>query len=90
MTILAEASLEFAKAHVEAFYDSDFFPKRDEFIALFESWDNGKNRLQNVNVEKMAVEHPRSLPAPKGRGGSRIVHQLLVPLNNVRYMVEKE
>lgn len=84
MTILDEASLEFAKAHIEAYYDSDFFPKRDEYLAIWSSWEDVKKHLRSTNVEKMRIEQPRSMPAPKARGGYRIVHQL-EPLNALAY-----
>lgn len=84
MTRLTDDSVEFARTHIEAFYDSDFFPKRDEFEALWACWDDVKSHLLNVNVEKMAILPPRSMPAPKARGGYRIVHQL-EPLNAITY-----
>jgi hypothetical protein len=84
MTVLKEASLDFAKAHIEAYYDSDFFPKRDEYVAIWASWNEVKKYLLSLNVEKMPIEPPRSMPAPKARGGYRIVHQL-EPLNALTY-----
>lgn len=84
MTILNEGSLDFAKAHIEAYYDSDFFPKRDEYEALWASWDEVKKHLLARNVESVAIEPPRAMPARKSRGGYRIVHQL-EPINALVY-----
>ena len=55
MTILTDASLDFARAHIEAYYDSDFFPKRDEFVALWACWDDVKKHLGSMHVEKRHV-----------------------------------
>ncbi len=35
MSTLSEQALEFAKEHIEKFYDSDFFPKPLEYQAFF-------------------------------------------------------
>jgi Reverse transcriptase (RNA-dependent DNA polymerase) len=76
MTILDGSSLDFAKRHIETFYDSDFFPKADEYVVLWDKWDEVRTYLQSTNVGKLDVQEPRSMPAPKARGGYRIVHQL--------------
>jgi hypothetical protein len=76
MARLKEDSLQFARAHIETFYDSDFFPKADEFDALWLYWDQVRHVLTQTNVEKLALRTPRALPAPKSCGGYRIVHQL--------------
>ena len=76
MTRLMEEALDFARSHVETFYDSDFFPKSDEFEALWSNWDQVLLELTHTNVEKLPVRTPRALPAPKTGGGYRIVHQL--------------
>jgi hypothetical protein len=39
MTILSEFALEFAKDHISKYYDSDFFPKADEFAAIWHNWE---------------------------------------------------
>lgn len=84
MAKLSDASLDFARAHIIAFYDSDFFPKADEFVALWENWAEVKAYLSASNVEKLHIELPRSMPATKHHGGYRIVHQL-EPLTAVVY-----
>jgi hypothetical protein len=84
MTILSESSLDFALAHVEAFYDSDFFPKPDEYTAIRECWDDAKQYLTQTNVEKLKFEFPRTMPVRKTNGGFRVVHQL-DPIGTIVY-----
>jgi|CZKU01.1.fsa_nt_gi hypothetical protein len=84
MTKLTEASVDFARAHIEAFYDSDSFPKRDEYRALWGEWSMVKSHLTQKEVKDLVFEGPRCLPARKARGGYRMVHQL-EPLSAVVY-----
>jgi len=84
VTILTEGSLEFAKAHISRFYDTDFFPKAFEFEAIWHSWDAVKKELRSRNVAKLPVTSPRTIAWPKARGGYRVVHQL-EPLDAIVY-----
>lgn len=84
MSILTDASLEFAKEHISKFYDSDFFPKTFEFEAIWHNWDDVKTHLLSKNVSKIGVTSPRALSSPKTNGGFRIVHQL-EPIESVVY-----
>lgn len=84
MTILQDSSLEFARAHLEAYYDSDFFPKPDELQVLWGRWPEVKKHLATKNVSKLETQQPRTMPAPKVRGGYRFVHQL-EPLDALAY-----
>lgn len=84
MTRLTGTALDFAKAHIERYYDSDFFPKPMVFEALWAQWDEVKKDLGGTNVEKLQVETPRMMPAPKSTGGYRMVHQLQ-PLDAIIY-----
>ncbi len=84
MTLLAPDSLEFARNHIERFYDSDFFPKPAEYIAILASWQEVKKHLTSRNIDKLPVSPPRTMPAPKANGGFRVVHQL-DPLNALTY-----
>jgi hypothetical protein len=84
MAKLSVESVEFAKAHIEAYYDSDFFPKADEYSAIWANWAEVKAHLLAWNIEKLHVETPRLMPAPKHRGGYRVVHQL-EPLTAITY-----
>jgi hypothetical protein len=74
--IIPDLSLEFARAHIEAFYDSDFFPKPDEYKAIWARWDEVKTFLSATNVGKLEFDQPRTMPARKTSRGYRIVHQL--------------
>ena len=84
MSKLTEESLDFAKQHIEKYYDSDFFPKPFEFDAIWHNWDEVKQELLSKNVEKLWVFPPRSVPALKANGTYRIVHQL-EPIDAVIY-----
>lgn len=84
MAILSEAALDFAKEHIERFYDSDFFPKPSEFQALWFQWDEVKKELMSKNVSKLWVTPPRAMTIVKPKGGFRVVHQL-EPLDAVIY-----
>ena len=84
MSKLTEDSLDFAKEHIEKYYDSDFFPKPFEFEAIWHNWSEVKNELTGKNVEKLWVFPPRTIPALKANGTYRIVHQL-EPVDAVIY-----
>ena len=84
MTILTDASLEFAKEHINKFYDTDFFPKPYEFHAIWFCWDDVKKELLSKNIEKMQFAPPRAYPWKKPKNGYRIVHQL-EPIDAIIY-----
>ncbi len=84
MTILTEQSLEFAREHINKYYDSDFFPKAIEFDALWHQWDEVKKDLMSKNIGKLWVTSPRAMTIAKPKGGFRVVHQL-EPLDAVVY-----
>lgn len=84
MSKLSEAALDFAKRHIEKYYDSDFFPKPFEFEAIWHNWDEVKAELTSKNVEKLWVFPPHTMPAIKANGTYRIVHQL-EPVDAVIY-----
>ena len=84
MAILSEASLDFAKAHIERYYDSDFFPKAFEFEALWHHWPQVKQELQSKNISKFLISNPYNSTIKKARGGYRVVHQL-EPMEAVAY-----
>ena len=84
MTLLTDDALEFARAHITKFYDSDFFPKPKEFDALWHNWADVKKELLSKNIGKMWVTPPRVLPVPKPSGDFRIVHQL-EPIDAIVY-----
>jgi hypothetical protein len=76
VTILTEDALEFAKEHISKYYDSDFFPKSDEFEAIWHNWEEIKKHLMAMNIQKFWVSPPRVMTAKKPKGGFRVVHQL--------------
>ena len=84
MTILTVQALEFAREHIEKFYDSDFFPKPPEFGALWHQWDEVKKELTSKNVNKLWVTSPRAMTIAKPKAGFRVVHQL-EPLDALVY-----
>ncbi len=84
MTILSEYSLEFAREHIQKFYDSDFFPKPAEFEALWHHWDDVKKELLSKNIAKLWVTPPRAMTIAKPKAGFRVVHQL-EPLDAIVY-----
>ncbi|ALN88506.1 reverse transcriptase family protein [Lysobacter capsici] len=84
MAILTEASLDFAKAHIEKYYDSDFFPKAFEFEALWHHWPQVKQELQSKNISKFLISNPYNSTIQKARGGYRVVHQL-EPMEAIAY-----
>lgn len=84
MGLLSEESLEFAKEHVERYYDSDFFPKPEEYKAIWHSWNDVKKELSSTNVGKMFVENPNTSTSAKPKGGFRVVQQL-DPLRTLIY-----
>ena len=84
MTKLTDEALDFAKAHIDHFYDSDFFPKPTVYDVIFSDWDTIKSALKKLDVGQLPPEQPRALPAPKKLGGYRVVHQL-EPLDAIKY-----
>jgi hypothetical protein len=74
--MLTDDSLEFARRHIGAFYDTDFFPKPFEFLALWHCWDEVKAYLLATPLKEVLSSQPRVLPWHKARGGYRVVHQL--------------
>lgn len=84
MARLSRESLEFAKNHINHFYDSDFFPKPFEYKALWAKWDEVVTHLTCNEIDKYSIEQPRVFAAPKPNGTFRIVHQL-DPINTLIY-----
>lgn len=84
MTILTEDDLEFAKAHLQKFADSDFFPPLFEYEAVWAGWNAFKQDMTSKNVEKLLYPTPKQFPAPKQSANFRIVHQL-DPLSCIAY-----
>jgi Reverse transcriptase (RNA-dependent DNA polymerase) len=81
---ITNASLDFAKEHIQSYYDTDFFPKPFEFEALWYKWDEVKQHIIKNSLEQIFEAPPVSAPWRKTRGGYRIVHQL-EPLDSIVY-----
>lgn len=84
MTILSEQGLEFARAHLTNFADSDFFPPLFEYEAIWSNWERFKADVVRSNISKLWLPSPLALPAPKLTDTFRIVHQL-DPLSAITY-----
>lgn len=84
MGYLTENSLNFAKEHIRKYYDSDFYPKPFEFVALWHNWDEVKEYLLSREVNSVPISTPRTFAAPKPNENFRIVHQL-EPLEALTY-----
>ncbi|EKO3415952.1 hypothetical protein FNO25_000806 [Vibrio fluvialis] len=84
MSKLTDESVEFARKHIESYYDSDFFPKSFEYDAIWHNWEEVKLYLTNTNVQKLRIKHPLTMAAKKPSGNYRIVHQL-EPLDTIIY-----
>lgn len=82
--LLTEEAIEFARRHIGAYYDTDFFPKPFEFLAIWHCWDEVKNYLLATPLKDVLSSQPRVLPWHKARGGYRVVHQL-EPLDALIY-----
>jgi hypothetical protein len=84
MATLNREFLEFAKAHINKFYDSDFFLKPFEFEALWANWDEVITHLTCNDVTGYTIDQPRTFTSIKPNGTFRVVHQL-DPINTLLY-----
>lgn len=82
--IIPSDSYDYAKKHIEKFYDSDFFPKPFEYFVLFKYWDEVKDYLSKTDTSDMTIESPITFAVPKHSKGFRIAHQL-DPINSIVY-----
>lgn len=81
---LTSDAVEFAKTHITKFYDSDFFPKPFEYLALWDNWDDVKLYLITTDLDQILMEDPTIMCSPKPSGTFRIVHQL-DPISSIVY-----
>ena len=84
MSKLTNESLEFAREHIENYYDSDFFPKSFEYESIWHCWNNVKTHLTNTNINKLRTKHPLTMASKKPSGSYRVVHQL-EPIDTIIY-----
>lgn len=69
-------NLDFALAHVTSYYDTDFFPRADEFFAICHRWEEVKKYILDSDFEGIFSATPMTEPWPKTKGGYRVVHRL--------------
>ncbi|EGU38033.1 RNA-directed DNA polymerase [Vibrio splendidus] len=81
---LTNDAVEFAKTHITKFYDSDFFPKPFEYLALWHNWGDVKTYLTTTDLDQLLMEDPTILCSPKPSGTFRVVHQI-DPISSIVY-----
>jgi hypothetical protein len=74
--LITEDHLDFALAHVTSYYDTDFFPRADEFFAICHNWTEVKKHILESDFGGIFVAAPIKEPWPKIKGGYRVVHRL--------------
>ena len=74
-TLINADSLDFALRHITTYYDTDFFPRAEEFLAIGHSWDEVKNHILESDLDHILSAPPLVEPWPKTRSGFRIVHR---------------
>ncbi len=80
--LLSDSALDFARRHLTAYYDTDFFPKPVEFECLWYKWDTLKTLV--LNGMHLPTGTPIAIPWKKARGGYRVVHQM-DPIDSICY-----
>jgi hypothetical protein len=81
---LSTKSLDFALAHIRHYYDTDFFPRTEEFLAIAYHWEEVKKHLLEADMDGILSAAPLAEAWPKVRGGYRVVHRL-EPLDALIY-----
>lgn len=83
-TLINADSLDFALRHITTYYDTDFFPRTEEFYALKHSWEAVKKHVLDSDLDQILSATPLVEPWPKTRSGFRIVHRP-EPLDSIVY-----
>lgn len=83
-TLISPDALDFAINHISDYYDTDFFPRAEEFVAIRFSWDEVKNYILESDLDRILSAPPLVEPWPKPRSGFRIVHRP-EPLDSIVY-----
>ena len=81
---LTAESLDFAILHITSFYDTDFFPRTEEFRAIAHSWPVIRTHILEATLDQILSAAPLVLAWPKVKGGFRVVHRL-EPLDALIY-----
>lgn len=74
-SFITEESLDFALRHVSHYYDTDFFPRTEEFVALAYSWPDVKKFILESELDGILTASPIVEPWPKSKSGYRVVHR---------------
>jgi hypothetical protein len=82
--LITEASLDFALRHISHYYDTDFFPRTEEFLAIQHAWPSVKDYILNSELDEVLSAAPIVEPWPKPRSGFRIVHRP-EPIDSIVY-----
>jgi hypothetical protein len=77
-------SLDFALRHITHYYDTDFFPRAEEFHAIGHSWTEVKKFILDSSLDDILSATPLVEPWPKPRSGFRIVHRP-EPIDSIIY-----
>lgn len=83
-TLINADSLDFALRHISTYYDTDFFPRTEEFLAIGHSWNEVRNYVLASDFDHILSAPPLVEPWPKPRSGFRIVHRP-EPLDSIVY-----
>ena len=81
---LQVASLDWAKAHIKRFGDTDLFPLPFEYECLWSSWDFIRPHICELELSTVPPSSSRTLFVPKPSGGFRAATQL-DPLDGLIY-----
>jgi hypothetical protein len=83
---LSKKSINWAKQHIDKYFDSDFYVKPFEFKAIWANWGEVENYLVSTQLETLVsrVKRPIVMPTPKKTFGFRMVHQL-DPIDSLIY-----
>ncbi|WP_081629921.1 RNA-directed DNA polymerase [Thiomonas sp. FB-6] len=79
-----EAVLDFALRHVTDYYDTDFYPRIEEFIAISYSWRDVREAILDSTLDQIQSPAPVIIAWPKPTSGFRIVHRL-EPIDSIIY-----
>lgn len=81
---LAPNSLDWARAHITKFGDTDVFPVPFEFESLWSNWVTARDALAAQDLSSVPNRGSRTILVPKPRGGFRVATQL-DPLDSLTY-----
>lgn len=74
-SLISADTLDFALRHITSYYDTDFFPRAEEFFAIGHLWNEVKAYILEADLDQILSAPPLVEPWPKTRGGFRVVHR---------------